>query len=60
MIETLLYVVGSHERHSEFTEEMYIPLRPIPREDFIVDVPIHWSSNRNWQTKELDPWKVTQ
>ena len=30
---TLLKVFGSCERHSELTEEMYIPLRPIPKED---------------------------
>ena len=33
MTGTLLYVFGSHERHFEFTNEMYIPLRPIPMED---------------------------
>ena len=30
---TLLYVFGSCERHSELTEEMHIPLRPLPKED---------------------------
>ena len=35
MIETLLYVLGSCERHPELTEEMHIPLRPIPQEDFL-------------------------
>ena len=33
MTGTLLYVLGSCERHSELAEEMYIPLRPILRED---------------------------
>ena len=33
MIATLLYVFGSRERRSKHTEEMYIPLRPIPKED---------------------------
>ena len=32
-IGTLLYVVGSCERHFKFMKEMYIPLRPIPKED---------------------------
>ena len=27
---------------------------------FIVDVSIGWAPNRNWQTKVLDTWKVTQ
>ena len=39
---------------------MYIPLRPIPREDLDVDVFINWSSERNWLTKVLNSWKVTQ
>ena len=29
----VLYVFGSCERQSKLTEEMYIPLRPIPKED---------------------------
>ena len=33
MIGTLPYVFGSCERLSKLTEEMYIPLRPIPKED---------------------------
>ena len=33
MIGTLPYVFGSCERRSKLTEEMCIPLRPIPRED---------------------------
>ena len=33
MIGSLLCVFGSCERHSKLTEEMYIPLRPIPKED---------------------------
>ena len=33
MTGTVLFVFGSCERHSELTEEMYIPLRPIPKED---------------------------
>ena len=33
MIGTLLYVFGSCERHSNLTEEMGIPLRPIPKKD---------------------------
>ena len=28
-----LCMFGSGERHSELTEEMYIPLRPVPKED---------------------------
>ena len=32
MIETLVYVFGSCERHSQLTEEVYIFLRPTPRE----------------------------
>ena len=38
MIGTLLYVFGSCERHSELTEEMCIPLRPIPKENTL----LHW------------------
>ena len=26
---------------------------------FVTDVSVNWPSNRNWQTKEPDPWKVT-
>ena len=33
MIGTLLYVSGSCERHSELTEEMYMTLRLMPKED---------------------------
>ena len=47
MTETLLYAPGSCERHSEFTEEMYIPLRPTPKEDTLH----HWCFYKlgNWQ-----------
>ena len=34
MIGTVLYVFGSCERHSNLTEEMYVPLRPISKKDF--------------------------
>ena len=27
---------------------------------FVVDVSVNWSTDRNWQTKVLDTWKVTQ
>ena len=27
---------------------------------FVVDVSIDWATDRNWQTKVLDIWKVTQ
>ena len=30
---TLLYVVGSRERHSELTQEKHVTLGPIPKED---------------------------
>ena len=61
MMGTLLYVFGSRERHSELTEEMSIPLRPIPKEDSLdVHVSINWATNRPWQTKVFDTWKVTQ
>ena len=33
IILNLLCVFGSRERHSECTEELSIPLRPIPKED---------------------------
>ena len=33
MVGTLLYVFGVVERHSKFIKEMYIPLRPISKED---------------------------
>ena len=40
---------------------MQIPLRPTPREDTSAfAVSINRPSNRNWQTKVLDSWKVTQ
>ena len=26
---------------------------------FVTDVSINWPSNRNWQAKVLDAWKVT-
>ena len=35
MIGTLLFVFGSGGRHSEHTEEIYIPLRPIAKEDLL-------------------------
>ena len=47
MIGTLLYVFGSCERHSELTEEMYIPLRPIQKED----------SLRRWRFYKLAKWQ---
>ena len=58
MVGTLLYVAGSCERHSKFIKEMYIPFRPIPKED--VDFSINWTTNRNWQTRLLVRRKVTQ
>ena len=33
MIGTLLYVIGSRERHSKLTEEMHISLGLIPKKD---------------------------
>ena len=33
MIISLLYVFGSCERYSKLKEDMYIPLRAIPKED---------------------------
>ena len=61
MIGTHSYVCGSRERHSELTEEMHIPLRPIPKEDTRpILVSIHWATDGNWLTKQLDIWKVTQ
>ena len=33
LIGTLLYIVDSFERHSELAEEMYMALRPIPKEN---------------------------
>ena len=35
MTGPLLYVLGSCERHSQLTDEMYISLRPIPKEDIL-------------------------
>ena len=58
MTGTLLYVFGSCERHSELTEEVYIPMRRIPKED--TDVSMNWIRNIHWQTEVLDSWKVTQ
>ena len=57
MVETIVYVLGSCECHPELTEEMSIPLRPISNGG---SSSINWPSNRNWQTKVLDSWKVTQ
>ena len=52
---TLLCVFASCERHSELTEQVYISLRPIPREYFSsVDMSINWPSIRNGQSKVLD------
>ena len=60
MIGTLLYVVRQCERHSELTEEMSIPLRPIPKEDG-VDVSENKLGNKQKLAdyKVLDKWKVT-
>ena len=33
MIGSLLYIFGPRERQSKPSKEMYIPLRPIPKED---------------------------
>ena len=61
MIGSILFVLGSCERHSKFTEEMYIPLRPDTKgRPSVIDVSVNWLSNRNWQTEVLDSWKVTQ
>ena len=68
----------SCERHSELTEEMFIPFvhvnvilnlqkrctslwdRYQRKTLFVIDVSINWATDRNWQTKLLDTWKVTQ
>ena len=60
MLGTLFYVSGSCERHSELTEEMYIPLRPIPKEDFSSLTFLSTGKVTNWQTKVLDTREVTQ
>ena len=39
---------------------MCLPLRPIPRKDFVVDVSINWTTDRNWQDNVLDIWKAKQ
>ena len=36
---------------------MCIPLNPILKEDTL---PVKWATDRNWHTKLLDTWKVTQ
>ena len=36
MTGTHLYVLGSGQRHSELTEEMYVPFRPITEEDILL------------------------
>ena len=56
MIATLLYV-STCERHSELIS-LGDPYQG--KTLFVVGVSIHWLSNRNWQTKVLDSWKVTQ
>ena len=43
----------SCERQSQPTKEMYIPLRPIPKETLCVIICIKWASNRNWQAEVL-------
>ena len=55
MIGTLLHVFGSRKRHSELTEEMHTPLR---LKLFVLDASISWGTNRNWQTKVLDPFET--
>ena len=47
MIGTLLYAFDSCERHSELTEEMHTPVRPISTEDTI----------RRWRFYKLGNWQ---
>ena len=61
MIGTLLYDLGSSERHSTFIKEMCMSLRPIPKEDALRrGLFYNKAANRNWQTKLLDRSEVTQ
>ena len=40
---------------------MHIPFRRYQKKTlFVVDISITWATNRNWQAKVLDTWKVTQ
>ena len=68
MIGSRLYIFGSCVLHSKPTRDV----RPFgtngctsiwgqyQREAFFVVVCIHWTTNRNWQSKLLDGRKVTQ
>ena len=58
MIENLLSVFGSRERHSKRTKVKCMPLRTTSEALFVVCV--NWATNRNWQTKVLDTRKVSQ
>ena len=61
MIETLLYVCGLCEPHSELTEENVNPFKTDTKgRVFVVDASINWPSNRNWQAKVLESFKVSQ
>ena len=52
MIGTLLYVLGSCQRHSEPTKGMCIPLRLIPKEGTL------WSFVQSGQLAETDKTKL--
>ena len=61
MTGTLLYVLGSCERHSKPYRRDVHPFEADTKGRlFVVDVSVKWPSNRNWQTKVLDSRKVTQ
>ena len=61
MLGTLLYGFGSGGLHSKLTKEMHITLRSMLMKTlFVIDVSINWAIERNWQTKILDSWKVSQ
>ena len=61
MIGTLLYVFGSCERHAKLTEEITSLWDWHQRTAlFVVDCSINLATGRNFQTKALDKWKVTQ
>ena len=62
MTGTLLYVFGSWERHSELNRKRYTSRRDRYQLEirFVVDISENWTTDRNWHTKLLDPWKVNQ
>ena len=60
LMGTLLYLVGSCERHSEPTKEIAHPFEADTDGRYSLVVCINWATNRNWQTKMLDTRQITK